>query len=120
MARIRRHRRDTVQSPLETYLREINEVALLTAETPEQYMTVAAQLANPGAPNAWARPLVMISQIWPYTFIVWTTWDAAQHLPVMWRWLGAAVILAALMILMGMAIFSLRKVSRRPHPFVEV
>ncbi|GIW89143.1 MAG: RNA polymerase sigma factor [Isosphaeraceae bacterium] len=32
MARIRRHRRDVVQSPLETYLREINEVALLTAE----------------------------------------------------------------------------------------
>src|SRR5262249_33790485 len=32
MARIRRHRRDTVQSPLETYLREINEMALLTAD----------------------------------------------------------------------------------------
>ena len=32
MARIRRHRRDSVQSPLETYLREINEVALLTAD----------------------------------------------------------------------------------------
>ena len=32
MARIRRHRRDAVQSPLETYLREINEVALLTAD----------------------------------------------------------------------------------------
>ena len=31
MARIRRIRRDTVQSPLEIYLREINEVALLTA-----------------------------------------------------------------------------------------
>src|SRR5262249_24273003 len=32
MARIRRHRRDTVQSPLETYLPEINEMALLTAD----------------------------------------------------------------------------------------
>ena len=32
MARIRRHRRDPVQSPLETYLREINEMALLTAD----------------------------------------------------------------------------------------
>ena len=32
MARIRRHRRDVVQSPLETYLREINEVRLLSAE----------------------------------------------------------------------------------------
>lgn len=36
MARIRRHRRDTVQSPLETYLREINEVALLTADEEKQ------------------------------------------------------------------------------------
>ena len=32
MARTRRHRRDIVQSPLETYLREINEVALLNAD----------------------------------------------------------------------------------------
>ena len=32
MARIRRHRRDVVQSPLETYLREINEVKLLSAQ----------------------------------------------------------------------------------------
>jgi len=36
MARIRRHRRDIVQSPLETYLREINEVALLTADEEKQ------------------------------------------------------------------------------------
>ncbi len=32
MARIRRHRRDVVQSPLETYLREINECKLLSAD----------------------------------------------------------------------------------------
>jgi RNA polymerase primary sigma factor len=32
MARVRRHRRDTVQSPLETYLREINETPLLNAQ----------------------------------------------------------------------------------------
>src|SRR5437763_3902504 len=32
MARIRRHRRDSVQSALESYLREINETALLTAD----------------------------------------------------------------------------------------
>lgn len=36
MARIRRHRRDLVQSPLETYLREINETALLTADEEKQ------------------------------------------------------------------------------------
>jgi RNA polymerase primary sigma factor len=43
MARIRRHRQDTVQSPLETYLREINEVALLTAD--EEKM-LAGRIAN--------------------------------------------------------------------------
>jgi RNA polymerase primary sigma factor len=32
MARIRRHRRDIVQSPQETYIREINDMALLTAD----------------------------------------------------------------------------------------
>src|SRR4029079_15711820 len=32
MSRLRRYRPDVVQSPLETYLREINETALLTAD----------------------------------------------------------------------------------------
>src|SRR6267378_1630051 len=32
MSRLRRYRPDMVQSPLETYLREINETALLTAD----------------------------------------------------------------------------------------
>src|SRR5678815_1959179 len=32
MTRLRRYRPDVVQSPLETYLREINETALLTAD----------------------------------------------------------------------------------------
>ncbi len=43
MARIRRHRRDTVQSPLETYLREINEVALLTADEEKELAHRIAQ-----------------------------------------------------------------------------
>ena len=43
MARIRRHRRDTVQSPLETYLREINEMALLTADEEKE---LARQIAH--------------------------------------------------------------------------
>jgi hypothetical protein len=81
---------------------------------------LAGQLANPGAPNAWSRPLAMIGQIWPYTFIVWNTGDALQLLPVLWRWLAAAAVLAGVMTLVGMTIYWLRKVSRRPHPFVEV
>src|SRR5271165_5654491 len=43
MARIRRHRRDPVQSPLETYLREINEMALLTAD---EEKTLAHRIAQ--------------------------------------------------------------------------
>ena len=55
MARIRRHRRDTVQSPLETYLREINEVALLTAdEEKELAQRIAAGDKTPAI--AWFAP----------------------------------------------------------------
>lgn len=43
MARIRRHRRDSVQSPLETYLREINEVDLLSAEEEKMLATAIAK-----------------------------------------------------------------------------
>ena len=48
MARIRRPRRDTVQSPLETYLREINETALLNAD---EEKTLARRIAD-GARSA--------------------------------------------------------------------
>lgn len=40
MARVRRHRRDTVQSPLETYLREINETPLLNAQEEKDLATL--------------------------------------------------------------------------------
>ena len=53
MARIRRHRRDTVQSPLETYLREINEVALLSAD--EEKMLARRIAENNGEGSRAAR-----------------------------------------------------------------
>lgn len=43
MARLRRHRRDTVQSPLETYLREINETALLNAQEEKDLAVLIAK-----------------------------------------------------------------------------
>jgi RNA polymerase primary sigma factor len=43
MARVRRHRRDTVQSPLETYLREINETPLLNAQEEKDLATLIAK-----------------------------------------------------------------------------
>jgi len=43
MARVRRHRRDTVQSPLETYLREINETPLLNAQEEKDLAVLIAK-----------------------------------------------------------------------------
>lgn len=43
MARVRRHRRDTVQSPLETYLREINETPLLNAQEEKDLAVLIGQ-----------------------------------------------------------------------------
>ena len=54
MARIRRLRRDTVQSPLETYLREINEVALLTADD-EKMLARAIALGDKAARERMVR-----------------------------------------------------------------
>src|ERR1700684_2308523 len=54
MARIRRHRRDTVQSPLETYLREINEMALLTADE-EKSLARAIALGDKAARDRMVR-----------------------------------------------------------------
>ena len=54
MARIKRHRRDTVQSPLETYLREINEMALLTADE-EKDLARQIAVGNTGARDQMVR-----------------------------------------------------------------
>ncbi|MCS6865037.1 MAG: RNA polymerase sigma factor RpoD/SigA [Gemmataceae bacterium] len=43
MSRLRRYRTDVVQSPLETYLREINETALLTAEEEKELARAISQ-----------------------------------------------------------------------------
>ncbi len=57
MARIRRHRRDTVQSPLETYLREINEMALLTADEEKELAHRIAAGRQAGArPDGAGQP----------------------------------------------------------------
>ncbi len=65
MARIRRHRRDTVQSPLETYLREINEMALLTADEEKELahrIAVGDKLARDRMVRANLRLVVNIAR----------------------------------------------------------
>src|SRR5262249_10697265 len=54
MARPHRHRSDAVQSPLETYLREINETPLLTAEQ-EKNLAYRIEKGDTEARNQMAR-----------------------------------------------------------------
>ena len=64
MARIRRHRRDTVQSPLETYLREINEMALLTADEEKELAHRIAD-GDDRPETGWSAPISGWSSISP-------------------------------------------------------
>jgi hypothetical protein len=78
-----------------------------------------AKPQGPQAPVAWFAG--MNSQLWLCTYLTWIVpWDMAHRLPVGWLWVTAAVVLAALMVPIGMSVASLRKILRRPHPFVEV
>src|SRR5437899_10078612 len=54
MSRLRRARSDSVQSPLETYLREINETALLTADQEKELAHRIAQ-GDPSARDQMVR-----------------------------------------------------------------
>src|ERR1700759_1806010 len=54
MSRLRRYRPDVVQSPLETYLREINETALLTADQ-EKSLARAIALGDNSARDQMVR-----------------------------------------------------------------
>ena len=54
MSRLRRYRSDAVQSPLETYLREINETSLLSADE-EKELARAIAIGNPDARDRMVR-----------------------------------------------------------------
>ena len=54
MSRLRRYRSDAVQSPLETYLREINETALLSADE-EKTLARAIAVGSPDARDRMVR-----------------------------------------------------------------
>ncbi len=82
------------------------------------------QIAKPRTPPTWSVAVLMISRPWTFSLLVWSgVWDAgAPDTPTvhMFRVLIIAIDLAALMIFIGFSIYSLRKLLRRPHPFVEV
>ena len=79
---------------------------------------MAGQIANPRA-RSTGLTILSTFQIWTITFVIWTgTW--AVHDSDAFRWLTAALVLMVLMLATGMALYSLRKLLKRPHPFVEI
>jgi hypothetical protein len=79
---------------------------------------LTGQIANPRA-RSTGITILMTFQIWTLSFVLWTsTW----HVPdsVAFRWLTAALVLVVLMLAMGTTLYSLRKLLRRPHLFVEI
>jgi hypothetical protein len=81
---------------------------------------LANRLTKPPAPNAWGGALVMFSQIWTWLLIFWSASPQNWHgFPRVFLWVAIAVIAAGLMFLVGMTAYALRKLSQRPHPYLE-
>ena len=82
---------------------------------------LAGRLTKPHAPTTWAGAIVMFSQTWTWFIIIWTATPGSWHgLPGLVRWLIIATIAVALMVMVGLTGHSLRKLARRPHPFLDV
>ncbi len=88
--------------------------------------TLLSQLARRTVVTGMFAPtaFLSLSQAWTLTPMIWT-WPAAapalwaSHLPVIFKLAGAAVLVLPLA-LVGQTLYFLRKLSLRPHPFVEV
>jgi hypothetical protein len=82
---------------------------------------LAGRLTKPPGPNAWAGAMVMFSQTWTWLLIFWTTTPETWHgAPPIFFWAAIAIIAVGLMFLIGMTINALRKLLRRPHPYMDV
>jgi hypothetical protein len=83
---------------------------------------LVGQIAKPSMPAAWSVAVLMVSQTWAFSPLVWSNlWDMPDSVTVhTFRRLIVGIILAALIFYTGYSIYSLRKLLRRPHPFVEV
>ena len=84
---------------------------------------LVGQIAKPGK-SAWSVVALMASQIWSFSILVWSgLWDVdAPDSGVIhtFRRLTVALLLVVLIVFIGFAVHSLRKLMRRPHPYVEV
>lgn len=82
---------------------------------------LAGRLNKPHGPAAWGGAIVMFSQTWTWFIVFWTANPESWHgLPDLIHWLILAVIVVAVMVMVGLTVFSLRKLAQRPHPFLEV
>lgn len=107
--------------PEEIYWKVIAEFLLILIIT---LPMVLGQIARQQAVGAWKNlPLFMMSQIWIFSVALWTVpWGVLPFFVALrWlAWLTLAVILSGLIFVVGSAIHSVREISRRPHPFVEI
>lgn len=104
--------------PQATYVKVVAEFLLIPLLT---LPAMAGRLTKPPGVNAWAGAMVMFSQTWTWLLIFWTTSPENWHgAPPIFFWAAMAVIAVGVMILIGMTISALRKLLRRPHPYMEV
>jgi hypothetical protein len=81
------------------------------------------QIARPRAVGPWYLPLAMASQVWTFSLCLWMVpWEVLPlFMSLRWlAWLTIAVVSSGLAFVVGSAIHSVREISRRPQPFVEI
>jgi hypothetical protein len=82
---------------------------------------LAGRLNKPRGVNAWAGAMVMFSQVWTWLLIFWTSTPENWHgLPHIFLVGAIAVISVGLMFLVGLTVHAVRKLLRRPHPYMEM
>jgi hypothetical protein len=105
--------------PHGSYLKLVLEFLLIPLIT---LPILLGQIAKPSMRAGWSVAVLMLSQIWSPSILIWSDlWDAPDSVMVhRIRALILAIVLAALIGIIGFSIHSLRKLLKRPHPFVEV
>jgi hypothetical protein len=108
------------QAPHGIYLKLILEFLLVPLVT---VPILIAHLAKVQMTPIRSTALLMASQTWTLSLVVWSgIWDVGAGSPLghRLRALSVGILLIALAVIIGFSMHSLRKLLRRPHPFVEV